>query len=268
MNRHAWVPDMTDKRTNATDAQRPLGLIGGVGMTEVHVYAQRKAPDGHFSGCPHVHAATDEAYYVLRGGGWVEFHDLVNGFRKLSLRVGVYAHFPPMVMHRLVSDGDLVVLGVMGNAGMAEQGEARIYFGEAVDEDEAQFDRLTSLPSQHGMEGALDRRDAAVKGYMELMRLWKDDRSRYITELRRFFDRHCLAMSALASQLSGSVEHGPMAWARATQSRIDHLPTRPDVKPHVSVNVPGFESALGMCGVLRPMRSLAYMDSHEPSLVK
>ena len=33
----------------------PIGLIGGIGLTEVHVYAQRPAPDGSFSGCPHVH---------------------------------------------------------------------------------------------------------------------------------------------------------------------------------------------------------------------
>ena len=28
-------------------------------------------------------------------------------------------------MHRLISDGDLVILGLMGNAGLAERGEAR-----------------------------------------------------------------------------------------------------------------------------------------------
>ena len=59
-----------------TGTSKALGLIGGIGLTEVHVYARRRAPDGNFSGCPHVHAVTDEGYYVLTGTGRVEFHDL------------------------------------------------------------------------------------------------------------------------------------------------------------------------------------------------
>src|SRR5688572_4904008 len=103
---------------------RPIGLIGGIGLTEVHVYAQRRAPDGLYSGCPHVHAVTDEGYYVLRGRGAVEFHDLEHGYRRMALETGQYVHFPPLVMHRLISEGDLAILGMMGNAGLAERGEA------------------------------------------------------------------------------------------------------------------------------------------------
>jgi mannose-6-phosphate isomerase-like protein (cupin superfamily) len=109
-----------------------IGLIGGIGLTEVHVYAQRRAPDGQFSGCPHVHAVTDEAYFVLQGTGSVEFHDLTTGYRRLDLQPGHYVHFPPLIMHRLISVGDLVILGMMGNAGLAERSEARIYFGPDV----------------------------------------------------------------------------------------------------------------------------------------
>ncbi len=98
-----------------------LGLIGGIGLTEVHVYAQHPAPDGKFSGCPHVHAVTDEGYFVLQVNGSVEFHDATNGYRQLSLEPGQYVHFPPLMMHRLISDGDLIILGMMGNASLAER---------------------------------------------------------------------------------------------------------------------------------------------------
>ncbi len=169
---------------------QPLGLIGGIGLTEVHVYAQRPSPDNRFSGCPHVHAVTDEGYFVLQGTGSVEFHDLTTGFRTLDLAPGHYVHFPPLIMHRLISDGDLVILGMMGNAGLAERGEARIYFGPEVDADPARFEELLSLPKRLGLEGARQRRDAAVAAYQNLMRLWQDDRPAYFAELNRFFAVH------------------------------------------------------------------------------
>src|SRR5215510_1280118 len=149
---------MMMSNSDNVDSSEPLGLIGGIGLSEVNVYAQRPSPDGSFSGCPHVHAVTDEGYYVLRGSGAVEFHDLKNGLRCLPLAAGQYVHFPPMVMHRLISDSDLVVLGMMGNAGLAENGEARIYFGPGADSDPSRFDELMGLPRQRGLEGALERR--------------------------------------------------------------------------------------------------------------
>ena len=241
----------------ASGQSRRLGLIGGIGLTEVHVYAQRKAPDGSFSGCPHVHAVTDEAYYVLRGSGAVEFHDLENGYRKLPLVIGDYLHFPPLVLHRLISDGDLVILGMMGNAGLAERGEARIYFGPNVDADPSKFADLLSLPLRLGLEGALQRRDAAVASYATLMRLWNEDRLAYFTELGRFIDTHCRAVSEKADIFRDAVIAGPSAWAAETLRRIDALPARPsDVPPDVERNRVGDDHAFGMCGVLRPVLSL------------
>ena len=239
-----------------------LGLIGGIGLTEVHVYAQRPAPDGTFSGCPHVHSVTDEAYYVLRGSGHVEFHDLETGYRKLSLALGDYLHFPPLVLHRLISDGDLIILGMMGNAGLAERGEARIYFGPDADADPAEFDRLVSLPRMLGLDGALERRDAAVAGYGALMRLWHDDRAAYFAELDRFIDTHCRAMAAKAAEFRAAVASGPQAWATETLRRIDALPACPPaVPPDVERNRVGDDSAFGMCGVLRPVLTLKRVDS-------
>jgi mannose-6-phosphate isomerase-like protein (cupin superfamily) len=245
--------------TSTDGASQPTGLIGGIGLTEVHVYAQRPAPDGKFSGCPHVHAVTDEGYFVLQGRGEVEFHDLVNGFRRLPLEPGQYVHFPPLVMHRLISDGDLVILGMMGNAGLAERGEARIYFGREVDADPAKFAQLVSLPKQLGLEGALQRRDAAVSAYLDFMNLWRDDRDAYFAELRRFIDLHCREMAKLSDTLLQQVSAGPTASARATAERIRALPKRSDVTPDIQLNRRGTESAFGMCGVLRPMLTLERM---------
>jgi mannose-6-phosphate isomerase-like protein (cupin superfamily) len=235
---------------------QPLGLIGGIGLSEVHVYAQRRAPDGKFSGCPHVHAVTDEGYFVLQGTGSVEFHDLATGYRTLDLQPGHYVHFPPLMMHRLISDGDLVILGMMGNAGLAERGEARIYFGAEVDADPVRFQELMSLPKQLDLEGALQRRDAAVAAYQNLLNLWNTNRPAYFAELNRFFGIHCQSMKQQSESFLQQVKQGPLAWAQVTRDRIEQLPGIPSVIPEVHLSRGGSESALGMCGVLRPILSL------------
>lgn len=252
--------------TSASDTQgtvAPLGLIGGIGLTEVHVYTQRPAPDGLHTGCPHVHAVTDEGYLVLRGRGAVEFHDLELGYRTLRLEPGQYVHFPPLVMHRLISDGDLVILGMMGSAGLAERGEARIYFGADVDRDVARYQALVSLPHRMGIEGALQRRDAAVSAYVGLLGLWREDRPAYFAELRRFFSAHCAAMADRREELRRFVLRGPLAWGAQTLRRLDELPRAAACAVQVQFNRPSDgESALGMCGVLRPICHLQSMMSN------
>lgn len=240
----------------ATPSSRPLGLIGGIGITEVHVYAQHAAPDGTFSGCPHVHAITDEAYFVFRGSGRAEFHDTEHGMRQVRLTEGEYVEFPPGTVHRLISDGDLVVLGLMGNAGLAERGEARIYFGREVDDNPAEYARLMSLPKSDGLSGALLRRDTAVRAYGHLLHLWHTDRRAYDNELLRFVDCHRRAMAPLADSLAHDIRHGPMQWASATLSRAEALPQGAPVATQVVQNSPGDNSALGMCGILRPILNL------------
>jgi len=236
---------------------RPAGagaedLISGIGLTELTVYDQRPAPDGRMSGSPHVHAVTDEGYYVMKGKGRVELHDLESGFRTVDLLPGRYVQFPPGTLHRLVNDDHLVILVVMGNAGLAERGDARIYFGKAVDDDPDEFARLAGLAKSKGLEGALDRRDAAIRAYARLLDLWAKDRTAYFAELGRFIGIHMKAAARLAVDFSGAVEAGPVAWGQRFRKRVESLPGGAGEGPPI-LHIPSETTTLGMCGVLRPV---------------
>jgi mannose-6-phosphate isomerase-like protein (cupin superfamily) len=234
---------------------RSEDLISGIGLTHLTVYDQRRAPDGLMSGSPHVHAVTDEGYYVMSGRGRVELHDLAQGFRSVDLEPGRYVQFPPGVMHRLVNTDRLVLLVVMGNAGLAERGDARIYFGKAVDDDPAEYARLVGLAKAKGLEGALDRRDAAIRAYIGLLELWTKDRKAYDSELERFIDVHMKAAAGLRKGFSEAVEAGPVAWGERFRKRLENLPLgREELSP--VLHLPPEETTLGMCGILRPVTKL------------
>jgi hypothetical protein len=206
------------------------------------------------SGSPHVHAVTDEGYYVISGAGKVELHDLKNGFRTVDLEPGCYLQFPPGTLHRLVNTDHLVILVVMGNAGLAERGDARIYFGKAVDDDPAEFERLVGLAKVRGLEGALDRRDAAIRAYMGFVELWTKDRPSYFRELERFITVHRKAAAALRPAFAGAVTSGPVAWGRHFEMRVADLPAG-TAEAGPILHVPPSGTTLGMCGVLRPVTS-------------
>jgi len=232
-----------------------VGLIGGIGLTHLTVYEQRPAPDGLNSGSPHVHAITDEAYYVLSGTGKLELHDLEHGFRTVELKQGRYLQFPPCVLHRVISTGGLVILAVMGNAGLAEKGDARIYFGKSVDENPAEFARLTGLAKAKGLEGALERRDAAVTAYQNLVKLWQTDRPAYFDELRRFTQAHLTAMAKIRPRFADAVTRGPLHWGRRSEQRLAALPRGED-NLEGQFHDAGADFAYGMCGILRPVINL------------
>ncbi len=248
--------------TVASVPSRAQDLISGVGLTHLTVYDQRPAPDGKQSGSPHVHAVTDEGYYVIGGTGQVELHDLENGFRTVELAPGSYLQFPPGTLHRLVNSGDLTILVVMGNAGLAERGDARIYFGKAVDDDPAEYARLADLPKTKGLEGALDRRDAAIRAYVELLELWKTDREAYFADLKRFFGVHNRAMAGIKDTLQDEVEAGPLAWGGVATKRLSNLP-RAEESRVPRLFVPDEKVSYGMCGVLRPVTNLFPIDRKE-----
>ena len=235
---------------------RAEDLISGIGLTQLTVYDQRPAPDGKMSGSPHVHAVTDEGYYVMSGKGRVELHDLKDGFRSVDLLPGRYVQFPPGVVHRLVNADRLVLLVVMGNAGLAERGDARIYFGKKVDDDPAEFARLTGLAKAKGLEGALDRRDAAIRAYGGLLDLWTEDRAAYFDELARFIGVHMEAAAGLRPGFAEAVEAGPVAWGKRFRKRVEGLPT-PAGEGSPLLHTPPDQTTLGMCGILRPVTGFA-----------
>jgi mannose-6-phosphate isomerase-like protein (cupin superfamily) len=215
-------------------SQRLTGpFIAGVGLTHLSVYEQRPAPDGLSSGCAHVHALTDEAYYVVAGEGAIELHDAAHGFRSVPLARGDFVQFPPGTLHRSVSTRGLEVLALMGNAGLAERGDARLYFGAQVDADPAEYQRLKALPRHGGLEGALERRDASVRAYLQLLQLWRDDRPAYFAELSRFVGLHRRDIDARRDEF---------ALASGTPTPLD---------ASAAVRHGQLQSAFGMCGVLR-----------------
>lgn len=224
-------------------------LVGGIGFSRVVVYSQQAAPDGCQGGCPHMHAITEEAYYVTRGRGRVELHDEQHGFRTVSLEPGTYLDFQPRVLHRLVNDEGLELLAIMGNAGLAEAGDARIYFGKEVDASPERYAELWSLPQRLGLAGALERRDQAVRAYLRLMSWWKDDRKAYEQDLARF-TRHVLESAAQKrADFLPFVEAGPLAAGRRAQGRLEAVPApvgTPVVRHQSEETKPG----LGMCGQL------------------
>lgn len=234
----------------------PTDVLGGVGLTHLKVYEDRKAPDGQYSGCAHVHAITDEAYFVVGGEGFLELHDIANGFRRVPLRPGAYVQFTPGTIHRVVSTGGLEVVVVIGNAGLAERGDARIYFGPDVDADPDAYRRLAALPKTDGLKGALDRRDASVAGYAKLMALHEADPVAYRAEVTRFVRLHFREMAALRDAFSSIVDAGPARWTAIVRHRLDALPDSPADAETVTASAEG-EPVLGMCGMLRPVSGLS-----------
>ena len=122
-------------------------LIGGIGLTILDVYDQRPGPDGVQAGCAHIHAITDEAYFGLSGSGAIELHDPERGYRRVAIEPGTFVQFPAGTLHRSVSIDHCRVLAIMGNAGLPERGDARIYFGQAVDADPERYEEARALVS-------------------------------------------------------------------------------------------------------------------------
>jgi len=224
-------------------------LIGGTGISRVVVYDQRPSPDGHHGGSPHIHSVTDEAYYVTKGTGWVDLHDLARGFRRLRLEPGTYVDFEPGVLHRLVNEDGLELLAIMGNAGLPEAGDARMYFGLEVDASPERYEELWTLPRREGLAGALERRDRAVEAYAKLLQLWETDREAYFAELRRFIATANRAAMAKKDSFVPHIEHGPQAKLDKARTRLAHLDGAEE-HPVVRQQAEAETVALGMCGQL------------------
>jgi len=175
------------------------GLIGGVGLTYLRVYDETPGPDGIHAGCAHVHAFTSEAYFGIAGRGALELHHPETGYQRVPITKGVFVQFPPGVLHRSVSDDALEVLVIMDHQGLAERGDARIYFGQDADAEPGRYEALRALAAS-GLDGALNRRDASSEAYARLEELRRQDDAAYRAELRRFYDLHRNNVAHLADE--------------------------------------------------------------------
>jgi len=236
-------------------------LLGGIGLTHLQVYHHRPDPDGRHTGCAHIHALTPEAYFGLHGEGAIELHDPQNGFRSVPILPGTFVQFAPGTLHRSVSTDNLRVLAIMGNGGLPERGDARIYFGPEADADEQEFERLKGLV-RTGLEGALERRDVSALAYRRLMRLWETDKPAYRAELVRFLDVHRRAIAGNRESFEEAVRTGPLAAGRAALAGLAALagPSAwgegSDAASAVKWTSDRVGSVYGMCGILHQVENM------------
>ncbi len=141
----------------------------------------------------------------------------------------------------------------MSNAGLAERGEARIYFGPEVDADPARFTELQGLPKSRGLDGALDRRDAAIVAYQGLMRLREQSTSAYQAELRRFFELHAEETRQAGEKYRDAIQSGPLAWGAESMRRLESLPALAGLETPLGVDREAAPRMFGMCGLLQPV---------------
>lgn len=231
------------------------GLVGGIGLTRVAVYEQRPGPDGLHSGAPAVHAVFDEGFYAMSGSGRIELHDVHRGFRSINLSPGRYVQVPPCTLYRLVSTDRLVVLSVTAAGGGAGADDTRIYFGKDADADPAAYARLSGLAAAEGLEGALKRRDEAVRAYELFASLWKLDKPTYYVEIERFIGLQLDAAGPKRAAFGKAVAVGPAAWTARYQARIKDLPlNRDELSP--AFQFPPEEEIPGISGMCLPLSTL------------
>jgi hypothetical protein len=229
-------------------------LIGGVGLTHLKVY-DTPGPDGVKGGCAHVHALTDEAYFCFGGKGHVELHDVDSGFRIVALEKGSFVQFSPNTLHRSVCHDGMEILAIMGNSGLPERGDARIYFGQEVDEDPNKYAQLSSL-AKEGELGAMKRRDISAIAYGKLMGLWDTDRDLYMKELDRFFSVHRKVMFNRKDELTTAVINGAAVQASKDQRRLTALPDADSQLESWTAFSSNGKIKLGMCGTLAQIEKL------------
>jgi len=225
-------------------------LLGGNSLTHLDVYHQHADPLGHHGGCAHIHAICHEVYYVLSGSGRAEFHDPGRGYSSEPLKPGTVLQFEPGILHKLFSNGDLVILAMLGNAGLAEAGDARIWFGPEVDAEPEAYRQHATLPADAKLEDALARRDASSVAYAKLCETYTKDRDAWHSQLLAYRNRHLQNIAQRRSKLEPIIDGAHVAWGRDGQQRLSTLPDIPDAEAVKKYSLPQ-KTRLGMCGLLR-----------------
>lgn len=226
-------------------------VIGGISITGVQVYDQRPSPDGNLGGCPHLHAVAHEVYLIRSGTGWVEFHEPERGMWTEKLRSGDVLQFPPGILHRIVTQEKLEIIALLSHAGLAEAGDARIWFGPEIDANDSAYQAAAQLPANPVLDDALARRDRSVTAYQQLVAWWEQDKPRYRRELTAFRDRHGAAMAA-REDMQGRLLQAHPAWGEEGLQRLAELPQiNPAYLPRRWSLEGDDPPHLGMCGLLR-----------------
>lgn len=142
-------------------------LPGGIGVSRLCVY-DTLTPDGLPGGSPHIHLCCSEAYIVVGGRGAVQTLS-GTGFAEHELVPGAVLWFTPGTVHRLVNDGGLEIVVVMGNSGLPEAGDAVLTFPPEVLADRERYAAAVGLPGGGApgtdITAAYRRRDLAIEGF-------------------------------------------------------------------------------------------------------
>jgi len=199
---------------------------GGIGLSHLRVY-DWEGPDGLRGGTPHVHTACTEAYAVIAGEGKVQTLT-PTGFAETPLEPGAFVWFTPGTIHRLVNDGDLEILVLMGNAGLPEAGDMVIAFPDEVLADPARYRQAATLPPDEVTttgpgEAARARRDLGVTGFLAIKEAMAA--SGHDDALRAFYDRAATIVAPLADGWRPVWEAGPLEAALRTGDQLAALAT-------------------------------------------
>jgi mannose-6-phosphate isomerase-like protein (cupin superfamily) len=228
---------------------------GGIGLSHLRVY-DSEGPDGLRGGTPHVHTACTEAYAVVAGHGSV--HTLTpQGFEVAPLEPGSFVWFTPGTIHRLVNDGDLEILVLMGNAGLPEAGDMVICFPDEVLADDDAYRAAAVLPEgERTTAGSGDaarlRRDLAVQGFTALQEAMASSRDG--APLVSFYERVGALVAPLAADWRPVWEAGPLEAALRTGEQLTALADG-DASHLRTASVqqlppPPDERRMGCCGTL------------------
>jgi len=227
---------------------------GGIGVSHLRVYGS-EGPDGLRGGTPHVHTACTEAYAVVAGTGAVQTLT-PKGFEVTPLEPGAFVWFTPGTIHRLINDGDLEILVIMGNAGLPESGDMVICFPDDLLVDHERYRSAATLPEDERTtagsgEAARSRRDLGVQGFSALKDAMATGGD---APLLTFYERAGALVAPLADGWRPVWEAGPLEAALRTGEQLEAI-VEGDVSHLRSASVehlppPPDERRMGCCGTL------------------
>lgn len=227
---------------------------GNTSVSRLSVY-DWPTSDGLRGGSPHLHTASSEGYVVLDGQGRVQTISS-DGFREHDLCAGAVVWFSPGTVHRLINDGGLDILVVMGNAGLPEAGDAVFTFPVDVLADAGAYAAAAAVPAHLAraeQEAAVRaRRDLALEGFATLRARTEAEGTGALHELHKAAAE---LVRSHAVRWESIVAEGAKASAERTLSDVQHL-VRGDGSVLRSAAVDSTrpataERAFGMCGYLQ-----------------